>query len=50
MTSTRFDIQRDAKGFILTQTPLIEKIYSAAKKHMALGTYDDPTSNSAALP
>jgi hypothetical protein len=45
-----FDIQRDAKGFILTQTPLIEKIYSAAKKHMSLGTYDDPTSNSPALP
>ncbi len=29
-----FDIQRDAKGFILTQTPLIERIYSSAKKHM----------------
>jgi hypothetical protein len=38
-----FDIQRDPKGFILTQTPLIEKIYSSAKKHMTLGTYDDKT-------
>ena len=40
-----FDIQRDPKGFILTQTPLIEKIFSSAKKHMALGTHDDPTTS-----
>ena len=38
-----FDIQRDPKGFILTQIPLIEKIYSSAKKHMAFGTYEEKT-------
>jgi hypothetical protein len=37
------DIQRDPKGFILTQTPLIEKIFNSAKKLMALGTHYDPT-------
>jgi hypothetical protein len=38
-----FDIQRDPSGFILTQIPLIEKIFNAAKKHMAFGTHDQPT-------
>ena len=38
-----FDIHRDTRGFIVSQIPLIEKIFSAAKKHMALGTSDDPT-------
>ena len=39
-----FDIQRDPSGFIvLTQVPLIEKIFNAAKKRMALGTYDQST-------
>jgi hypothetical protein len=38
-----FDIQRDPRGFILTQTPLIEKIFSSAKKHMPFGTSEEPT-------
>ena len=38
-----FDIQRDPSGFILTQIPLIEKIFNAAKKHMSLDTWDQPT-------
>ena len=29
-----FDIQRDPSGFILTQIPLIEKIFNAAKKYI----------------
>jgi hypothetical protein len=38
-----FDIQRDPRGFILTQIPLIEKIFNSAKKHMALGSHDEKT-------
>jgi hypothetical protein len=38
-----FDIQRDPRGFILTQTPLIEKIFSSAKKHMPFGTSEEKT-------
>jgi hypothetical protein len=38
-----FDIYRDEKGFILTQIPLIEKIFAAAKKHMTFGSENQPT-------
>ena len=39
-----FDIYRDPHGFIVSQIPLIEKIFKAAKPYMLIGTENDYTS------
>ena len=39
-----FDIFRDPHGFIVSQIPLIEKIFKAAKPYMLIGTENDTTS------
>jgi hypothetical protein len=44
-----FDIHRDPYGFIVSQIPLIEKIFKAAKPCMLLGTENDHTSTPIAL-
>ena len=44
-----FDMQRDPRGFILTQIPLIEKIFQSAKKHMIFGTSDQPTTTQSSI-
>ena len=38
-----FDIYRDPHGFIVSQIPLIEKIFKAAKPYMLIGTENDTT-------
>ena len=38
-----FDITRDKQGFILSQVPLIEKIFKVAKDWMPQGSWDQVT-------